>query len=214
MKPLVFSLADLAYVDEVCVTKNFQNPHDHAVYKATEVDAAIAELKQKLHDAEMAKDDAECANTEYRIDIEKLKAKFNPLYEELKRVKDENDLLKKRIANGDVSRMGWIDEVLELKAENERIRKIAMGNVEELRKAHEKELHSTRRALWLARAERANARKDYWYARSCHEGDKRLWSIDGSPVKYIGCIKRTNFDWLKIWSEVECKCLKKAEEYK
>lgn len=70
------------------------------------------------------------------------------------------------------------------------------------------------RALWLARVERAKARKDYWYARSCHEGDKRLWSIDGSPVKYIGCIKRTNFDWLKIWNEVECKCLKKAEEYK
>lgn len=33
----------------------------------------IAELKQKLHDAEMAKDDAEAANTEYRLDIEKLK---------------------------------------------------------------------------------------------------------------------------------------------
>lgn len=45
LKPLVFSIADLAYVDEIRVTKNFQNPHDHAVYKAAEVDAAIAELK-------------------------------------------------------------------------------------------------------------------------------------------------------------------------
>ena len=71
-----------------------------------------------------------------------------------------------------------------------------------------------KRALWLARAERAEARKNYWHARSCHEGDKDLWSIDGSAVKYIGCIKRTNFDWLKVWSEVEIKCLKKAEEYK
>lgn len=71
-----------------------------------------------------------------------------------------------------------------------------------------------KRALWLARAYRAEARKNYWYARSCHEGDERLWSIDGSAVKYIGCIKRTNFDWLKVWSEVEIKCLKKAEEYK
>lgn len=75
-------------------------------------------------------------------------------------------------------------------------------------------LKEMRRALWLSRAKMAEARKDYWYARSCHEGDKRLWSIDGSAVKCIGCIKRTNFDWLKIWSEVECKCLKKAEEYK
>lgn len=70
-----------------------------------------------------------------------------------------------------------------------------------------------KRALWLSREKRAEARKNYWYVRSVHEGDKYLWSIDGSAVKYIGCIKRTNFDWLKIWSEVECKCQAKAEEY-
>lgn len=78
----------------------------------------------------------------------------------------------------------------------------------------EKEIRRLKRALWLARAERAEARKNYWYARCCHEGDKYLWSIDGSAVKYIGCIKRTNFDWLKVWSEVENKCRAKAEEYK
>lgn len=48
LKPLVFSINDLAYVDELAVRKNFDNPHDHAVYKATEVDEAIAELKAKL----------------------------------------------------------------------------------------------------------------------------------------------------------------------
>ncbi len=51
LKPLVFSLNDLAYIDESAVKKNFENPHDHAVYKATEVDAAIEELKNKLEDA-------------------------------------------------------------------------------------------------------------------------------------------------------------------
>ena len=71
-----------------------------------------------------------------------------------------------------------------------------------------------KRALWLARAQRSEARKNYWYVRSIHEGDKDLWSIDGSAVKYIGCIKRSNFDWLKTWSEVESKCRAKAEEYK
>lgn len=71
-----------------------------------------------------------------------------------------------------------------------------------------------KRALWLARAERAEARKNYWYVRSIHEGDENLWSIDGSAVKYIGCIKRTNFEWLKIWCEVEIKCQTKAEELK
>lgn len=71
-----------------------------------------------------------------------------------------------------------------------------------------------KRALWLARAERAEARKNYWYVRSIHEGDKDLWSINGSAVKYIGCIKRTNYDWLLTWSEVESKCRAKAEEFK
>lgn len=71
-----------------------------------------------------------------------------------------------------------------------------------------------KRALWMSRAKRAEARKNYWYVRCVHEGDKDLWSIDWSAVKYIGCIKRTNFEWLKIWSEVECKCQAKAEEYK
>lgn len=51
LKPLVFSLNELSFIDESAVQKNFENPHDHAVYKATEVDAAIAELKAKLEDA-------------------------------------------------------------------------------------------------------------------------------------------------------------------
>ena len=96
--------------------------------------------------------------------------------------------------------------IAELKAERDAFEKSFNEMTEEFMKSQ--------RALWLARAKRAEARKDYWYARCCHEGDDRLWSIDGSPFKYLGCIKRTNFDWLKIWSEVECKCLKKAEKYK
>lgn len=82
-----------------------------------------------------------------------------------------------------------------------------------LDKVHEK-IRMLRRTLWIARAERAEARKNYWYVRSVHEGDKNLWSIDGSAVKYIGCIKRKNFEWLKVWSEVEIKCRAEAEEYK
>ena len=48
--PLVFSINDLAFIYEHAVQKNFENPHDHAFYKATEVDDAIAELKRKLQD--------------------------------------------------------------------------------------------------------------------------------------------------------------------
>lgn len=145
-------------------------------------------------------------------------------------LKSENKMLKEHIANGDVSRITWIDEATKLKAENERLKdelNAANNQCENLinfatdimlrqDKVNDSkctEIESLKRALWIARAYRAEARKNYWYARSCHEGDERLWSIDGSAVKYIGCIKRTNFDWLKVWSEVESKCLKKAEEY-
>lgn len=49
LKPLVFSLNELSFIDEPAVQKNLENPHDHAVYKATEVDAAIDELKDAHH---------------------------------------------------------------------------------------------------------------------------------------------------------------------
>lgn len=59
LKPLIYSLRDLAYVDESSVKKHFGNPHNHAVYKATEVDALIADkdaeiarLKQKIEDVQ------------------------------------------------------------------------------------------------------------------------------------------------------------------
>lgn len=68
-----------------------------------------------------------------------------------------------------------------------------------------------KRALWIARANAANARKEYWHVRCVYEADNRLWSIDGSAVKYLGCIKRPSRDWLVIWSEIEIKCLRKAE---
>lgn len=48
LKPLVFSINDLAYIDESAVVKNFDNPHDHAVYKATEVDEFIAEKDAEI----------------------------------------------------------------------------------------------------------------------------------------------------------------------
>ena len=113
-----------------------------------------------------------------------------------------------------------VDEAIaELKAENERLKKCEIWMkqhfyCEEVIACESAKNRRLKRALWLARAKRVEARKNYWYVRSIHEGDENLWSIDGSAVKYIGCIKRTNFEWLKIWSEVEIKCQTKAEEYK
>ena len=53
LTPLVFSINDLAFIYEHAVQKNFENPHDHAFYKATEVDAAIAELKDVIHELQV-----------------------------------------------------------------------------------------------------------------------------------------------------------------
>lgn len=106
------------------------------VSRITWIDEVI-ELKQKLHDSEMKADLAECANTEYREDIKKLNAKFNPLYEELKRVKDENDELKFKLKQ--------IDDNFAIKA----------------KLVYERHERRTLRALWPARAERAKDKQQY-----------------------------------------------------
>ena len=66
---------------EMCGERTLAEAFDY--YDREPVDEAIAELKQKIHDAEMAKDDAEAANTEYREDICKLKAENERLEREL-----------------------------------------------------------------------------------------------------------------------------------
>ncbi|MBR3922602.1 MAG: hypothetical protein IKJ45_05780 [Kiritimatiellae bacterium] len=81
LKPLVFSIVDLAYIDEIRATRNFQNPHDHAVYKATEVDEAIAELKAKLESvqASMYADvvDANMKNVKLKDKLDSMAQQFS-----------------------------------------------------------------------------------------------------------------------------------------
>ena len=62
-------------------------------YPKAKVDETIAELKQKLHDAEMQADLSECAVTEYKIDCDKLN--------------DENRRLKRAL---------WLDRAERAKA--------------------------------------------------------------------------------------------------
>lgn len=127
------------------------------LYDSDEVDAAIAELKQKLHDAEMAKDDAEAANTEYRLENEKLKAQNERLLKE-NSCKFYKDCL--RVRN------------------------------------YEQELRATRKALWLARAERA---KEFRY--------KIGFAISSMNTKY-------DYSDADKWQKVERLCRAKAKQYK
>ena len=133
LKPLVFSLKDLAYIDEPAVEKNFGNPHDHAVYKATEVDAAIAELKAKLESVQA---------TAYT-------------------------------------------ESVDAGMENRRLK----------------------RALWLARAERAHVTTLLWnvycYQNNC------LYFRDFMPENcnpFRDLPKKTAMEWSDLWESIETKC--------
>lgn len=143
LKPLVFSLNDFAYIDEPAAEKNFENPHDHAVYKATEVDAAIAELKQKLEDAKA---------TAYAESV-------------------DAGMRERRL----------------------------------------------KRALWLARAERANESHFMWCQLIY---DKKYGIVKFNVKKEWGQnIKKgqtlhTPQGWADVWEDVEHKCRAKAEEYK
>lgn len=121
LKPLVFSLKDFAYIDESAVKKNFENPHDHAVYKATEVDAAIDELKTEIEritldkrNQEMRADLAEAACTEYRLDYKQLaeSQRWRKVDEELPTKDDANEsgkLLGYLCGYGIVHEYCWTD---------------------------------------------------------------------------------------------------------
>lgn len=158
------------------------------VYHINEVDEAIAELKDKLQldEDEMAgflQLEEECGGGDLRNYIAELKA--------------ENKMLKEHIANGDVSRITWIDEATELKAENERLKKCEIWMkqhfyCEEVIACESAKNRRLRRALWIARAKRANERQQY----------ENVCRLDG----WVHRIDK--------WIEVERKCRAKAEEYK
>lgn len=71
-----------------------------------------------------------------------------------------------------------------------------------------------RRALWIARAERAIAEAEYWYGH--YSG---MYYIDATDVPEeednpYKRVKDTTIGWSKTWMNVESKCRAKAEEYK
>jgi hypothetical protein len=69
-----------------------------------------------------------------------------------------------------------------------------------------------RRALWIARAQRANDKaRIFYFAETC--GVKL--NIDGYSNREKGHTRMCTARWWRLtWLKVERKCLKKAEEYK
>lgn len=105
-----------------------------------------------------------------------------------------------------------------LKAENERLKRCEIWMkqhffCEEVIACESAKNRKLKRALWLARAERADDRARIFYFSDLES----VLDIDGfsyDSKKKKGCKKITARLWRIIWLKVERKCLAKAEEYK
>lgn len=75
------------------------------------------------------------------------------------------------------------------------------------------EIRRLKRALWLARANRADGEFIYWCARLAMESGFTKADIRGYSVNTKRKL-RTIGEWIEVWKNVRSKCLKKAEEYK
>ena len=121
-----------------------------------------------------------------------------------------------------VIRKQFVDAAIaELKRENERLNRelehVKNGdciNTCDVVEKHVKEEIKAKRALWLARAERAASWQIHFSL--CHNHSiEREFSINGASMPCEGmATMRTAKDWAMIWKKVERLCLKKAEEYK
>lgn len=126
------------------------------VYLAKQVDAAIAELKQKLEDV-------------------------NELVKESKELLKESQKMHQRCADN-----------------------------------ASKQIRRLKRALWLARAERAEAEHAHW-ATIWFCNTKIDLNINKSSVSqctYNSNTFRNASEWRNMWYDIARKCRAKAEEYK
>ena len=137
------------------------------IYMASEVDAAIAELKKKL---------MPCLNGDCILTCEVVE-KYGK----------ENAVLKQKLEDVQASHYA---EMVDAGMRERRLR----------------------RALWLARAERASDKaRIFYFAETC--GVKL--NIDGYSNKEKGHTRMcTAREWRITWLKVERKCREKAEEYK
>lgn len=103
-------------------------------------------------------------------------------------------------------------EIARLKA----IRKVHIKAIESMGAGLQQdgvEIRRLRRALWLARAERADDR-----AITCNDfaylGDTEREINMALARTWMNCRLLKPSEWSKVWDNVKRKCLKKAEEYK
>lgn len=113
-----------------------------------------------------------------------------------------------------------IDEISRLRAENAELKqKIEDAKATAYAESVDAGMRERRlkRALWLARAERAREAFLKWNLFPNFETVNKLLTIDEydeTSGATDGQVLRTCIEWIKVWNNVERKCLAKAEEFK
>lgn len=112
-----------------------------------------------------------------------------------------------------------VDKAIEeFKAENERLKKCEIWMkqhfyCEEVIACESAKNRRLKRALWLARANKAESEARGWYHSNAY-----IIKYDGlhniKRVIYGKGFKRYPEEWMKLWIKIERLCLAKAKEYK
>ena len=110
--------------------------------------------------------------------------------------------------------------IAELKAENQRLKKCEIWMkqhffCEEVIACESAKNRRLKRALWLARAERAHVTTLLWNVY-CYQNNclyfRDFMNVKSNPFRNLP--KKTAMEWSDLWESIETKCLDKAKEYK
>lgn len=167
-------------------------------YPKAAVDAAIDEMKDKINQKDFFWDGCGFSKMGFKNTID--------VANYIDELKKERDFLAKdrSLAYRDLE--DRTQENMKLKAENEKLNTRLSESAMKVYKHHNKQ---TLRALWLARAKRAQERKaNKPLFKSYIKSHKSSWFIDGNELELAWDL------WEEAFDRVEKICLKKAEEYK
>ena len=189
---------------------------DKEAYPKKDVDKAIAELKSRIHELESMPHTDNSAVIELLSDeLEKLRpmeaaleiaeADNKKYIERIKELEAENESLRKAVSN-------WHDKYCNLQETIDRLER----KLECVKENKDKELRATKHALWLARAARAKTEYQHWILIWRCANTNQYFFINKTRYRHTSKVDRMMYpwEWRDIWSEVEQRCLKKAEEYK
>ena len=169
-------------------------------YDVDEMDIYIAEKDKEI--AELKKKLMPCLNGDCILTCEVVE-KYGK----------ENAELKQELSEKDKDIAYWREEY----DKETQLTDALKAEIESLKASHyaemvdagmrERRLH---RALWLARAERAKEKQQLFHFSLGYE----KLCIDGFYDPYSGRRELSPKQWIKVFNNVEVKCLKKGEEYR